>query len=364
MRSHTTTPRSVLRRALTGAALALALVAPSAVGATAAAAAPPVATVLRDGLSSPKGVTLDKTYQPIVPQGAFGPPGPVVRVRTQPPNVGAVEALSPVLGATGVAYVRKTNTTWILGSDGVLYRQKRFGEAPLPVRDIAAFAAANPDPTDTEGLPGESNPFGLAALSNGNALVTDAAANSLLRVTPSGKASLVARFPLQSISTAHVGDPNLPPAIPAEAVPTGVTVGPDGHIYVAELKGFPFTPGTSRIWRIEPNATGAVCSVDPKVRRGCRLAYDGFTGIASIAFDQTGALYVFQYSAAGILAFEGGCQSSAGCPPALLQRVVGSTRTELAAGELSEPGWMVAHGSTLYLTDHVLSGGRLLSIPI
>lgn len=354
-------PRPALRRALAGVVLVVATVATTSVGAS---AAPPVATVLSSSLSSPKGVALDKTYQPIVSQGAFGPPGPVVRVRTQAPNVGAVEALSPVMGANGVAYVRKTNTTWVLGADGWLYRQKRFGEAPLPVRDLFAYAAANPDPGNTNGPPDESNPFGLAALSNGNALVTDAAANSLLRVTPSGSISLVARFPSQVLSTSHVGDPMLPPSIPAEAVPTGVAVGPDGHIYVGELKGFPFNPGASRIWRIEPNATGAVCSVDPKVRRGCRLAYDGFSAIAAIAFDQNGALYVAQYAAGGAGAFEAGCQSSAGCPPAVLLKVVGGTRTEIAAGELREPGWMVAHGSTLYVTDHVLSGGRLLSIPI
>ena len=38
--------------------------------------------------------------------------------------------------------------------------------------------------------------------------------------------------------------------------------------------------------------------------------------------------------------------------------------TELARGQLSEPGALAIHGSTLYATDHVLSpnAGRLLKL--
>ena len=253
-----------------------------------------------------------------------------------------------------------------LGSDGKLYRQMRFGEAPRLVADIAAYAAANPDPGNLEGDPGESNPFGLAVLSNGNALVTDSAANSVLRITPSGKIKMVARLPHEMVATDMVGAPGMPPMLPTEAVPTGITVGPDGHIYVGELKGFPFRPGSSRIWRIDPNATNAVCSADPAVKaRRCQAWGSGFTSIASIAFDQTGALLVFEYAADGIGAFETGCDSPSGCPPAVLLRVSNGVTTELAPGELSEPGWLAPYGSTLYLTDGVMTGnGRLLSIDL
>ncbi|CAN5447752.1 hypothetical protein BH10ACT1_BH10ACT1_15900 [soil metagenome] len=332
-----------------------------------AGASPPQATVLATGLSSPKGLALDKDHQPLVGQGAFGPPGPILRYRTLPPAAGSLQAISPVLPTTSLAYVRKTNTLWVLGGDGKLYRQRRAGEAPAFVADIAGFAATHPDPGNNpaDGPATESNPFGVAALSNGNAIVTDAAANSILRVTPSGKISLVARLPKEVVSTAHLGDPTLPPALPAEAVPTGVAIGPDGHIYVAELKGFPFRPGSSRIWRIEPNASGAVCTITPGVKaKACKLAGSGYTSIGSIAFDAKGALYVFEYAAGGVGAFEAGCDSAAGCPPAVLLKVVGGVRTELAAGELHEPGWLAVDGKTLYLTDSVLTGGRLLKLSI
>ena len=64
------------------------------------------------------------------------------------------------------------------------------------VVDIAAYQKTDPDPSDHDDPPNptESNPFGLAALKNGDALVTDAANNDLLRVTPKGHVTTVARF--------------------------------------------------------------------------------------------------------------------------------------------------------------------------
>lgn len=334
-----------------------------------ASAAPPPrqAQVLATGLSSPKGLALEKAHQPLVSQGTFGPPGPIQRYRTKAPDPGTLEPVSPVWGANGLAYSRRQNSTWVLGNDGKLYRQMRFGEDPRLVADLAAFAAAHPDPDNgPDGPADESNAFGLAVLSNGNALVADSAANSVLRVTPSGRITLVARLPRELVATDLVGDPTLPPMLPAEAVPTGVTVGPDGHIYVGELKGFPFRPGSSRIWRIDPSASNAVCSADPAVQaRRCQAWGSGFTSIASIAFDQTGALLVFEYAKDGINVFEAGCDIGS-CPPAVLLRVANGVTTELAPGELSEPGWLAPYGSTLYLTDGILTpgGGRLLSIDL
>ena len=81
------------------------------------------------------------------------------------------------------------------------------------------------------------------------------------------------------------GPPDFPgePTHNAEAVPTTVTIGPDGAIYVGELKGFPFRPGSSNIWRIKPNADGAWCSVNaPDPTRKCSLWKTGFTAVQDI----------------------------------------------------------------------------------
>ena len=69
--------------------------------------------------------------------------------------------------------------------------------------------------------------------------------------------------------------------IPAEAVPTSVAVGPDGYWYVGELKGFPFTPGTSRVWRIKPGTHNKVCNANAKGNT-CRVYLDGFTSIIDL----------------------------------------------------------------------------------
>ena len=58
----------------------------------------------------------------------------------------------------------------------------------------AEYQANDPDPYDLEGLPEDSNPFGLAALRDGSLLIADAAGNDLIRWWPNGDAVTVARL--------------------------------------------------------------------------------------------------------------------------------------------------------------------------
>ena len=136
--------------------------------------------------------------------------------------------------------------------------------------------------------------------------MADAAGNDLIRVRPNGDAVTVARWPVEVIGTDNVGDPGLPPFLPAEAVPTAVAIGPDGWAYVGQLMGFPGKPGTAHIWRVNPNAEGAVCSVyvaDPD----CSVWKSGFTSIFDIAFNpHNGTLYVYEIAPDGWLTFEAG----------------------------------------------------------
>jgi hypothetical protein len=173
--------------------------------------------------------------------------------------------------------------------------------------DLAAFeAAVNPD-----GGVIESNPFDVAALWNGSALVADAAANALLIVDHKGNIDWVATLPMELVSTENVkqllgcpaGPPdicNLPPMIPAEAVATSVAVGPDGAYYVGELKGFPAPTGASRIWRITPHARHAQCGASPD----CTVIADGFTSIVDLSFGRDGTLHVVELDEASWFALE------------------------------------------------------------
>ena len=224
-------------------------------------------------------------------------------------------------------------------------------------------------PVDQDDFPEESNPYGLAALPGGDALLTDAANNDLLRVTPDGETTTVARFDLEEISTDHLPPDfplppgvELPPIITAESVPTAVAIGPDGAAYVSELKGFPFRPGTSHVWRVDPDAEGAFCSVrEPEA--DCTVYAEGFTGIQDIAFNRSnGRLYVYELAEDGVLAFEAGFEAGE-FPPAVLLKVKKHKRVELAAGALSQPGGVVvARDGTVFVTDGMFTDGRLLLI--
>lgn len=314
-------------------------------------------TLLFSGLSSPKGLASAPGGSLLIGQGAFGAPGPILRyVIGSGSTVEVTEAVNVIDVAPG------RGSGWALGNDGMLYRFDR-GNNLTPVADIAAYQESDPDPADLEDNPTESNPYGLAALPSGDALVIDAAGNDLLRITPRGDITTVARFDVETVSTDHLPpDFGLPPQIPTESVPTGLTVASNGSVYVGELKGFPFRPGSSKIWKIDPDAEGALCSTsvaDPS----CSRAASGFTAIQDIAIDlENRSLYVYELAAGGVFAFEAGFESGE-FPPAVLLKVTGAQeRTELVAGELSEPGGVAVNESGVYVTDGVFSEGRLLQI--
>ena len=214
---------------------------------------------------------------------------------------------------TDVAPIGRGNMFAITGGGGAemgwaLYRVSRGG-----VRQIANLSAFetnfNPD-----GGEDDSNPFDVAALPDGMALVADAGGNDLLIVDSEGHVDWVATLPEQLVSTANaknlVGCPTPPPGlgfvcglpamIPAQAVATSVAVGPDGAYYMGELKGFPGPIGASRVWRIEPGARHAECGTSP----ACTVVADGFTSIVDLTFGPDGTLYVVEIDEASFLAVE------------------------------------------------------------
>jgi hypothetical protein len=335
-----------------------ALIALVAFGATPASARPS-AEVLLSALSSPKPLAIGLDGDPIVGQGTFGPPGPILRYILKGPNRGETVEL---LDEASLVDITETpdGAGWGIGTDGMLYRQAPDGSVDA-VLDIIAYQEGDPDPVDQDDFPEESNPYGLTALPSSDVLFADAANNDLVRVTPDGDATTVARFDLEEISTDHLGG-GFPPTLTAEAVPTSVTIGPDGAAYVGELKGFPFRPGSSHVWRVDPDENGAWCSVRTP-ESDCTVYASGLTAINDIDFNQhTGKLYVYELAAGGVLPFEEGFETG-DFPPAVLLEVKKHKRTELAAGALSQPGGVaVADDGTIFVTDGMFSDGRLLRI--
>ncbi|WP_166390990.1 ScyD/ScyE family protein [Nocardioides ochotonae] len=295
-----------------------------------------------------------------------------------------VTELGTVPGAVGVAAavaVGTDGTVYLLSGAGepgtggaTLYTWSPGDDEPAPLADIAAYQAGDPDPFNVEGDPGESNPFGLAAHPDGGVLVADAAGNDVLRVTEDGDISTLVRVMPRTIEvpdglppTDPDGNP-LPPAgtpIPSEAVTTSVAVGPDGAVYIGELRGFPATPGTSQVWRVEPGATEAVCDpTDPRAGDCTRVA-DGLTSINDLAVDRRGTIYVSTLSKASWLAWELGVEGSevGGLFMITRPRSGGTQVKELVRGQLTLPaGVDVGPDGRVFVASPIFGPGALFEL--
>ena len=184
--------------------------------------------------------------------------------------------------------------------------------------DLGAYeVAANPG----GGLP-DSNPYGLLA-EPAQVVVADAGSNALLAVRSNGSISTIATLPSR------------PQGRPTDAVPTSVTVGPDGAYYVGELTGVPFAAGVANVYRVVPGQAPTV-------------AYTGFTTIIDLTFGPDGSLYVLEHST-GPAFFA--------LPGRLLKIAPDGTRTTVVDG-LTRPGSVaVGPDGALYVSNRSISVG-------
>ncbi|KOV58495.1 ScyD/ScyE family protein [Streptomyces sp. MMG1121] len=178
-------------------------------------------------------------------------------------------------------------------------------------------------------------------------LVTDAAANDLIRVHPDGTTTTEFVFP---DNVAQAPSPALTPATPAgqlHAVPTGIVRGRDGAFYIADLSGM--QQGKSRIWRYVPGSRPTVLAT-------------GLTDITDLAPDPHGD---------DLIALSYGTRS--GAPPAesgpgALTRIDTRTgaRTTIDTGDrlYQACGLAVSRNGDVYVTDNTLStSGELVKFP-
>jgi hypothetical protein len=184
------------------------------------------------------------------------------------------------VAADGTQTVAATLPSFLLGQEasggsrlallnGVLYATSGVwagasepdGPAPkiaavVKIADGQASEAAQTWPLEKEQNPDgfvlESHPYDLAAGPDGLLYVSDAGANTLLKVDPaSGNVSLVAVFPGVP---GPMPNPNRGGANESDPVPTGVDF-KDGTIYVSYLPGFPFLPGSAKVVRVAADGT-------------------------------------------------------------------------------------------------------------
>lgn len=178
----------------------------------------------------------------------------------------------------------------------------------------------------------DSNPYGLL-VQPGRRLVADAGANALFENLANRQTSVFAT-------------PTIPDG--RDSVPTTVTEGPDGAVYVGLLTGGPFFAGTAPVLRIASDGS----SIETYAA--------GFTAIIDIAFDAGGALYVLE--------------AIRGTPPfppgfgvgRLLRQCPGGARSELLAGLTFPGGVAIGPDGAAYLTNRGTSpsDGEVLRLPL
>jgi hypothetical protein len=315
-----------------------------------------------EGLNGPRGVAVgpggrvvyaeaDGSFSQVITKGRHA--GSVEQLGTVP-----AQFLAPALdvGRRGQVFLLTVGGEPGTGA-ATLYRWTR-AKGVQTVADIAAYQQTDPDPYDLEGIPEDSNPYGVAALPDGSALVSDAANNDLLRVFPNGRIVTVARLKTRVVEVPEElpdeveGEP-LPPAgtpLDSEAVATSVTVGADGYYYVGELRGFPATPGTSQVWRIRPGSVNAVCDPKSAHKGACRRYADGFTSIVDLGAGRDGSIYVVELVKRSWLQWELGLVDP---PLGGLFRLApgGRWRKELAGDKLVLPGGVgVGKHGDVYVT--------------
>ncbi len=231
------------------------------------------------------------------------------------------------------------------GMAGDLISSPGGGASPRVVADLAAYEAKhNPDRGKGRGArfgdpPIDSDPYGFTPYRGGFA-VADAAANDLLWVDPKGRISTLAVFPTQRVALTRavakqIGAPPGMKTILVQSVPTSVTVGPDGALYVGELTGIPFPVGRARVWRVEPGEK-------PSVYAG------GFTTISDLAFDGK-ALLVLELTSRGLL--------DASSPGQLIRIAPNRHRTILAGNGLVAPTGLAIGRHFIYISNYGLFPG-------
>ncbi|GAA1265393.1 ScyD/ScyE family protein [Arthrobacter pascens] len=145
----------------------------------------------------------------------------------------------------------------------------------------------------------DSHPYGIEVSGN-TVYVADAGANSIVSVdVKSGKAKTVAVLPPRShrFTAAEAAALKMPACIAGytyrfEPVPTDVTVGPDGWLYVSLLPGGPEDPALG--------ARGAVYKVNPHSGKA-KLFADHVMSPTGIETDHDGNVYVASLFGKGVL---------------------------------------------------------------
>lgn len=233
------------------------------------------------------------------------------------------------------------------GRAGLLIQADAEGEWTTVADFLAWIGERNPEARGYE-----SNAYSLVTTSDGEFVVSDAAANALLNVTTDGEISVLAEFEERMAELPPAfQEPDGPTEIPMDAVPTGMAIGPDGAYYVGELTGFPFPEDGARIWRVTPEGESEVYA-------------EGFTNVIDVAFDSQGRLYVLEMVSGGLLNLNP--EEPATAAGTLYRIEEDGSRTVVANEGLTfATGLTIGPDDTIYVSNigHIPGEGQVVAIP-
>lgn len=195
-----------------------------------------------------------------------------------------------------------------------------------------------------------TNPYDLVAAPDGSLLVSDGGANAVLRIGQDGTISEYATFPRRD-NPAYPDD--IHPQI--DVVPTGLTFGPDGALYLATFSGLPYPPGAAVVYRLEDrNGDG-----DALDEGETAVFADGFSTATDVAFDSGGALLVTEYSHdMRALIQDFGAESAARYPGRLLRWRDGAV--QVVADDLVSPTAVAVANGRIFVSEEF--AGRVREI--
>lgn len=164
------------------------------------------------------------------------------------------------------------------------------GSTPVLLADIGAYERANnvDGGVGPDGQPDtNSNPYDLVSDGAGGLLVSDAGANAVFHVSANGTISpYLILSDLPNPLAGVLGGPTF------NQVPTGITVGPDGHYYVTTLTGFPFPRGQALVYRFkDQNGDGNALGDGES-----SIYASGLSAATSLVFAPDGSLLVTEFS--------------------------------------------------------------------
>lgn len=212
---------------------------------------------------------------------------PVIQLELAPGEVETVGISSAISdGNGGYLFVVGESTE---PGFSALYALPAGGEVTL-VADLGDYEEANNTDGDVD-LAGDpeflSNPYDLVSDGDGGLFVTDSGANTVLHLDADYNITAYAVFTnRENPLFPNIGGPTM------DQVPTGITIGPDGALYVSTLTGFPFPTGAARVYRLEDlNADGDALDDGEST-----IFAEGLTAATDVLFDSDGTLLVSEFS--------------------------------------------------------------------